>query len=175
MRRIKCSICSPSSYLFNAEKGRVMLCDNFCFEVVKACQSEKALFNDGTPVFPEDEAPEYLCGSQTEYSIGDYVKSSISVLSSVLNRGSSESAANNGNVTIPTIKIDGSIYSLTTNCENDLYKLQHCFPGTSSSVDAAFITSILVYVWVIGVLVSSIISCCVFFSKWKRRSYQQIM
>ena len=179
VRRIKCSICSTASYLFNSESNNVVVCDNFCVDLVKTCQDEKALFNDFTPVFPGDVTPEVLCGPQKNQSTESMVAikdtlngyfESLSIFFSAFN--SEKIVSTTGQ---PQIIIDGSLYLISTNCMNNLNKLQHCYPGTSSAVDSAFMSSIFVYVWVIGLVVSGIVTTAIFLMQWKRRSYEQIM
>ena len=223
---MKCIACSPASYLFanstiqtdpDGGSGRIsimtpIICQDFCVELVSACQQENATYTDPNEnneyvnVFPNDVRAQLLCGivdpsppqnySQQQLTsdkknawewilfINNAMDSTLSVwkkffTSTVFSihhmkkdffeSWSSESQQ------FSTLVVDDIPIGVSLNCNTNLYKLQHCYPGTSMIVDSAFMTSILVYVWVLGLVVSAVVAGLVFLCKWKTRSYQQIM
>ncbi|KAG2372800.1 hypothetical protein C9374_013164 [Naegleria lovaniensis] len=215
LRKLKCIACSPSSYLFanssiqidpdsNSEISTVtpIICQDFCVELVSACQQENATYTDPNEnnqyvnVFPYDITPQVLCGievvnpSQNSSSesmvrtrwnewklmLKHYVDRTLKVLSSTVSfftKNDEWSIENSEQFS--TITVDDIPVGVSLHCNANLNKLQHCYPGTSMIVDSAFMTSILVFVWVVGVAVSAIVAGIVFICKWKTRSYQQIM
>ena len=187
-RKFGCIRCSPVSYLFTKSINsdlNVVICQDFCVDFFTKCKEENATFSDPDKsgqyvnIFPYEQSSEVVCGivnstqannmnslSGFSSTISKYL-STFSLLSNWMN-----TVSNNDYY---TITIDNLPVVVSLNCKADLQKLQHCYPGTSTVVNEGFITSIIVYVWVVGIIVSSLTAVTIYFCKWKRRGYQQIL